>query len=339
MNHATLRDLQARRGYPCVSVLINTTPGMVMSADDRQRAVSLLANAGQRLIGDADDAVRQELIDALTDELQERSVETATAALGLFAMPGYHNSVRLGRAVSERVIIDDTFATRDLVADLNRTAVFRVVTVSDRGARVLIGDRQRLVEERDGTWPLERTEDIRGGAWPKEIAARMRAAHAERPLPTVMVGVDRIVRAVQRAGCPAVVGTVAGNHDRSGWVELHHLTWPVVSDWLRTDRQRALRALGDARSTRRFAGGIDEVWTLANEGRVDTVVVEDGYQLAVVVDEVNGLLRADDPTVPGVIDDIVDEVIEAVLRHGGTAVMVDDGDLVAHDRIAAVLRY
>ena len=39
------------------------------------------------------------------------------------------------------------------------------------------------------------------------------------------------------------------------------------------------------------------------------------------------------------IDDIVDETIEAVLRHDGTAVIVADGELVDHARIAAVLRY
>jgi hypothetical protein len=35
----------------------------------------------------------------------------------------------------------------------------------------------------------------------------------------------------------------------------------------------------------------------------------------------------------------VDELIEAVLRHGGKAVVVNDGQLETHQRIAAVLRY
>ena len=37
---------------------------------------------------------------------------------------------------------------RDLVADLNRTALYRVVTISERTGRLFIGDRHRLVEQR-----------------------------------------------------------------------------------------------------------------------------------------------------------------------------------------------
>ena len=39
------------------------------------------------------------------------------------------------------------------------------------------------------------------------------------------------------------------------------------------------------------------------------------------------------------IDDAVDELIEMVLRTGGDAVMVPDGELADHERLAAVLRY
>ena len=77
---------------------------------------------------------------------------------------------------------------------------------------------------------------------------------------------------------------------------------------------------------------------MAVDGRVATLVVEDRYAIAARI--VNGQLEhADDREAPDVIDDIVDETIEAVLRHDGTAVIVADGELAAHDRIAAVLRY
>ena len=39
------------------------------------------------------------------------------------------------------------------------------------------------------------------------------------------------------------------------------------------------------------------------------------------------------------VDDVVDEIIEAVLRHGGGAVVVGDGRLGPDQRIAAVARY
>jgi hypothetical protein len=98
------------------------------------------------------------VVAALRSLLLEAALQPATRAVALCASPEYQAVVRLGREVRDRVVVDDTFATRDMVADLNRTAVFRVATVSDRKARVLIGDRNRLAEVRDDQWPLVRDE-------------------------------------------------------------------------------------------------------------------------------------------------------------------------------------
>ena len=51
------------------------------------------------------------------------------------------------------------------------------------------------------------------------------------------------------------------------------------------------------------------------------------------------LVPADDPDAPDVVDDVVDDLIEAVLRHDGTAVLVPDGCLAGEGHLAAVLRY
>ncbi len=84
----------------------------------------------------------------------------------------------------------------------------------------------------------------------------------------------------------------------------------MVDQWLQLDREHALARLDAARSARRCAAGIEQIWPLA-----------------------------DDASLPGVVDDVVDEVIEEVLHRGGRAVIVPDGDLADSDGIAAILRY
>ena len=337
MNRATLADLQRRSGYPSITVLFNTTPGTTLTAAERTTARRLIDHAQRRLTGDVTDELTATLIARLGQLLDEQDAAQSTRAIGLFVSTDYAAVVRLGRTVEERVIIDDTFATRDLVADLNRTARYRVVTLSEQKIRLLIGDRTRLVEERTDTWPM-----LRGGqsatSWIRDIAHRLREENTQKPLPTVIAGVDRTVR---RSIIPELfdpIGFIPGNHDRTGWVELHHAVWPLVSDWLRADGHRAIDALNRARSACRFAAGIDEIWPLATEGRIDTLVVEDRYAVAARIVE-GHLERADDRDAPDVIDDIIDETIEAVLRCNGRVVIVVDDELVAHDRIAAVLRY
>ncbi len=339
MNRALLADLQQRRCYPSVTILLNTTPAPAMAADDRLTALRLVEKADRRLADDVDGAIRTALVLKLTELVAEQASRRTTIALAVCVSPEHSAVVPLGRPVDARVVIDDTFATRDLVADLNRTALYRVVTISDRRVRLFVGDRQRLVEERTPSWPLERTEDQNHGAWMRHVIARLAAEEVTHPLPTVFAGVDRTVRHLLTADSAGTVGVIGGNHDRTSHVQLHHAAWPLVTDWLRGDRDRALARLDEARSARRYASGIDEMWALANDGRVELVVAEEGYRVAARLGDHHQLVPADDAEAPDVVDDVVDDTIEHVLRCGGEAVLVPDGDLSAHGRIAGILRY
>jgi Bacterial archaeo-eukaryotic release factor family 3 len=341
MNQALLSELQGIRTYPCVTLLINTTPGAPINEIQASTALRFVEQTRARLSAEADrvsEVAKENLAVALAELLRNVAKEPATHALALCVSPDYTASVRLGRSVQERLIIDDTFATRDLVADLNRTASFRVVSVSDRKCRVLIGDRQRLVEERNDVWPIVREDDGPRSVWTTRVSEAMRAEHDRLALPTVVAGVDRSVRETLRGSSFPTIGAIPGNHDRTRWDELHTLAWPLVTDWLRTDVQRSKARLDEAKSKRLFAGGLEEVWVLANEGRVELLVVEDSFAVAA---KVKGLLleRVSDATLPEVTDDVVDELIELVLHRGGSVVVVADDDLVDQQRVAAILRY
>ncbi len=339
MNKALLTELQQQRGYPSITVLINTTPGSVLIPNDVDTAFRFACEADNRLDGDVSDRLRTALISRLADLITGQTNQPSARALALCVSPEYTAAVRLGRTVDQRLIIDDTFATRDLVADLNRTAQYRVVTVSERITRLLIGDRQRLVEQLDDTWPLTRSDDDNAAAWSRNVARYLRNEHGHHPLPTVVAGVQRSVRQIVAPELFETIGFIPGNHDRSSWMDLHSAAWPLVTDWLRNDHRRAMARLDQAMSTSRYAGGIHEIWPLANEGRIDTLIVEEDYAVPARIDQNSQLHPADDPDHPDVNDDIVDDTIEAVLRHGGSTVITAPAALEQHQRIAAILRY
>lgn len=338
MNRATLNELQRQRCYPSITMLINTTPGATLTPSELDTTTRLTSHTDDRLDGDISDTLRHNLITRLIELIAEQTSQPSTQALALFVSPEHAAAVRLGRSVDERVTIDDTFTTRDLVADLNRTALYRVVTVSEQASRLFVGDRQRLVEQRDNTWPLTRTEEHTDTSWARVVDQSLRSEHVTLPLPTVIAGVQRSVRKLA-PNLSDSIGVIAGNHDRTSASELHNAAWPLVTDWLRTDATRAMNQLDQALSANRYAGGIHEVWPLAHDGRIDTLVVEIDYAFPARIDDNNQLHPANDPFHPEVNDDIIDDTIEIVLQHGGSAVIVNNGTLQHHQQIAAILRY
>lgn len=338
MNRVTLTELQRLQGYPSITLLVNTTPGTPLSLLELDTARGLVIQADDRLDGDVSDTLRLTLISRLTDLIEEQAPQVSGHALALFVSLDHTAAVRLGRTVEERVTIDDTFTTRDLVADLNRNAKYRVVTLSERATRLFLGDRHRLVEQRDTTWPLTRNDEHTQATWVRHVQACLQREHRAHPLPVVLAGVPNSVRTFA-PGLAEAIGAIPGNHDRTPAAELHKASWPLVDEWLSSDATRAMHQLDQARSTHRYAGGVHEIWPLAHDGRIATLVVEGGFTLPARIDENRQLHPADDPHHPEVNDDIVDDTIETVLLHGGNVIVVNDGALEDHQHIAAVLRY
>ena len=340
MNRLLLDELQRLRAYPSLTLLLNTTEGRPMGPVEHVTISRLLDEAGERLGVDpeVDAGLRTRLLDDVVGLVAECHGDPSTAAVALCVSPEYRAIVRLGTRVQERLVIDETFATRDLVADLNRTATYRVLTVSDRRVRLLLGDPHRAVEADNEEWPLVRGEDESGVAWSRRVAAHVRTELADHPAPTIVAGVERSIRSVLRRDLVTPIGMIPGNHDRTPWAALHRAAWPIVEAWMSLDHDLALAAIDDARSARRLSAGIEDVWPLATAGRIDLLVVEESYSLPVRLGP-RHLEPVDDPREPGVVDDIVDETIESVLRNGGRTVVVPDASLAQHDRIAAVLRY
>ena len=342
MNRALLRHLQAHTSYPSVTLLHSTRPGRTMHPDDMWELFRLVDSAQRRLTGHVSVATRDAIGLQLDDLIAASVAEPTSAAIAICVSPETSAVVRLSTPVRTRCVVGDTFATRDMVADLNRTAVFRLVTVSESMVQLFVGDRHRVAEDHDERWPLLRAEGQTLAQWTRAVSHAARRELEAFPLPTVVAGVERTVRQVLKIDRFEPVGVITGNHDRSSWATLHALSWPLVEQWLQADRDKALTELEQARSARRYAGGLDEVWDLAHEGRVQLLVVEEAFEVSAHITD--GRLTAADAAPADVsmagdlTDDAVDELIELVLRQGGETIIVPDGDLEGHDRLAAVLR-
>lgn len=176
MNRALLDQLQQLRSFPSITVLLNTTPGGTPSDDEQATGRRLISEAASRL---GDDDPDGSLVAQLAELLNSQAGQRAGHAVALCVSSGHAAAVSLGGNVEERVVIDDTFATRDLVADLNRTASYRIIAVSEALVRVFVGDRTRLVEQRDDHWPLLRSDEDNDTHWSRLVSDQLRASDAD----------------------------------------------------------------------------------------------------------------------------------------------------------------
>jgi hypothetical protein len=361
IHRSDLRQLQAVNEYPSVSVLLPTHRTSPDNQQDPIRLKNLVTETKNRLLGEFPAREMAPLFTKLDGLVEGIDYEHLLDGLALYVNKDFTRAFMLPFTVTERVVVDPTFATRDLVFTLNRTPRYYVVALSEKDTRLFEGFGATVEEVRGGGFPMRHegpggATRLPGGQGVNTSAQRdeahrdffravdekFGAFQTEEKLPLVVTGVDRYLaffREVSRH-TDDIAGTVEGSYDTATEHEMAQLVWPVMQSYLARRRAQALERLDAAVGAQRSSSTIGEVWRMAQEGRGDTLLVEQDFHYPATVDETGMILSpAEDAAAPGVIDDAVDEVIEEVMAKGGSVVFVDNGALEQHQRVALILRY
>ncbi|MER6671889.1 chemotaxis protein [Streptomyces sp. NPDC000983] len=362
LSPAALAELRRPRPYPAVSVLTPTHRREPENAQDPVRLRNVVADAKKQL--EADPAVTRErridVVRQLEEALTEVDLAHAEDGLVIFAAPGEHQVWSLARTVPERVVLSDTFLTRNLVSAQAAERPFWVLSVSADRVTLWNGGGDRVVEERVGGFPMTRSMDNfdaerqeRIGDLPstfRDEATRHFLRDADTAMGRVLRHDPRPVYVTGETAALSLLDEVGGSithdavHIRHGgladstaetvWQAVHPM---VTADSRRTADQVA-RDLESARGRRAYAAGLDEIWRNAREGRVGLLAVEENYRAIVRDDAGDHLIPAESGDLDA-REDIVDEIVEQCLETGADVRFVPDGTLGDATGIAGVLRY
>ena len=345
--------LQSVRCYPAVSLLMNTTPSPALTGPEAVRLDQLLAQATRRLRAEGlgeDATAALANLERLVGDVVGGPTSTG---LALYAGPHTAVAVRLPVEVRERVVVDPTFATRDLVRSLHRTPRHAVLVLSSREARLFEGAGDQLRPARTSAFPLrdprQRQKDgARADREDKDTAAFFRTVDRAlatylrlHPAPLVLGGSKRALATF--TGLSANLGRLAGSIPVNLTTEplsvLAERVRPALESYLLSRQQEALALLDERVGARRAVSGMTDAWRAARTGEPEMLAVEQGlFYPARLSDDGDLLVPATDVEHPEVIDDAVDELIELVLERRGWVALVDDGALAAHGGVVLTLR-
>ncbi|MGL5859322.1 MAG: hypothetical protein ACRC35_13135 [Angustibacter sp.] len=344
--------LQAVRSWPCVSVLLTTTPAPRMLPDEAARLRRLADQAQDRLDVEALPGAGSTVMPALRRLLEEAVSGPTGTAIALFASAAVERTVRLPLPVRDRVVLDNTFATRDLVRALHRTPRHLVLALAEQEARLFEGVGDQLRPAATRAFPIAATDSTKprsssshqGGStrWLRTVDQALAAYYLSHPAPLVLVAAQRTASEFARVARTTrrLAGVVTGNHTRTPLPQLQQRIRPVLDDYLHRREQEALELLGRRMSQQRAVDGIAACWLAARHEAPEMLVVDPAlWYPARVSDDGDLLEAATDPTEPGVVDDVVDELIELVLMRGGWIAFTSDTEaLSAHEGVALTLR-
>jgi hypothetical protein len=360
MNQHELHELQDVHSYPCLTITLPTHRTRPDNKQDPIRVKNLVTEGTNRLLGEFSKREVAPLIDRLNALVASIDYNYVLDGLVLAVNRDMAREYSVPFTLNERVVVDDTFFTRDLVHALNRARRYWVLSLSEQSTRFFAATRDDLEEITTGGFPMRHTgpggatvlpggvgvnrssyRDDRHRQFFRDVDTAFRAFRAEDPLPLALAGVDRYLAFYREvSAADEIIASIPGNFDHLSAHDLGRRIWPSVSDGFTARRREVLLDLDAALGQHRAASTLGEVWHLAGLGRGKVLVVEEGYHQPARLNEFGQLnVNVDDPTAPGVMDDAVDEAITTVIAKGGQVVFVEDGELALHDRIALILRY
>ncbi len=229
---------------------------------------------------------------------------------------------------------------------------YYVLSLSEHMSRLYEGFRDQLIDIQNTHFPFESSIDAGSPVKPacKDTQLReffhqteQRFAHyyEQEPLRLVVVGEKEylaIFAALTRHR-DVMVGTVEGDYSATSPHDLGKIVWPVVKEAIAGANENAIHDLAMAAKVKKVVSGIEAVGQSVETETGATLYVEEDYRVRGSIRKADHLLiLSKHVDLREVIDDVVDVIIERVLKMGGTVVFLNNGSLMKLDRIALILR-
>jgi Bacterial archaeo-eukaryotic release factor family 3 len=338
--------LQSVRSYPSVSLLATTTPARRMSATDARIVSRLAGEAIERLraepAGEAEAVVR-----ALDATVAHALAGPTGRAIAIFVSAAMQEVVCLPVPVTDRVVVDPTFATRDLVRGLHRAPRHVVLLLTEREARLLEGSGDRHTPPASSNFPItapatpeQRTRQAVEG-FLRQVDRALGTYLRLHPAPLVLVGAERTLAEFRRLSrnTGRLAGVVTGSLSQAPLSDLAPRIRVVLEEYLLSRQDEALNLIDQRRSRGKVVDGVAAAWLAARAEHPEMLAIEESLVYPARISEDGDFLSpADDTDHPDVIDDAVDELIELVIQRGGWVSFVADGLLDKHERVVLTLR-
>ncbi|RCU42470.1 hypothetical protein EIZ47_08965 [Chryseobacterium lacus] len=351
-----LRRLKNIISENAITIILNTHRTLPDNQKDSLLLKNLIKEAETRLLADMDKREAESLIQRLRDLEETIDHRQNLESLILFVNEDTAEYVRLPIAVEDRVIIDKTFATRDLIRAMHMEASYLVLVLSQQKARLIKASNDKVIQEFGDPFPIENNQMV-------NRAELSNASRLTNLISEFYNQVDKEVNHFRKENkLPVLICSetsqyheylkvadeknsiydqcLSGNHDTA---KAHHIVteaWEIVKKYVIEKNNARKAELQKAISSGKFLSDTNEIWQGIQQGSVQTIFIEEGnFQPAKWIDGHITYVSPEMRNGKSVVDDIYDELIEANLRQGGDTVFLPKGELKDFNGFGAVTRY
>ena len=357
MKKDKLEKLATEKNYPCVTISMNTNRTYPANHKDSILLKNLLEEAKERILKEFGKRTVIELIEKINKLESEFDVNYNLDSLHIFLSNTTEEIVKSTWPTHDGVHISENFAVKPLIKMFNRTEEYLILLLTQSNVRLLMAVNDGIVGEiKNDDFPFVNEADEMA-----DTDARSDAKQSENQTWEFFNKVDKaVVRIYNETDMRCLVISTSDNYNRFikvadkpviylGWSNLSQDdngnysvakdAWQIVSTLQEKARTEDIQEMLEAVGRGNVITELSEIYRATKEGRGDLLIVNDDFHQAVRVTEEFSLELVTDVTLPGVIDDIISEIVWDVISKKGRAVFTTQEKLKSLGDIALKVRY
>ncbi|TXD85283.1 hypothetical protein ESY86_00430 [Subsaximicrobium wynnwilliamsii] len=319
---------------------------------------NLCKEAEERLLADERKRDAKLLIKRIQELASQIDHRHNLESLILFVNEDLAEYTRLPFKVKDRIVIDHSFATRDLVRALHQEANYLILVLSQHKVRLIEAFNDKVLKEYSDSFPMENTQFYSTNKAELSNASRQSSLIAE-----FFNRVDKEVNEVRKThALPVLICTEQSNYheylkvadQKQGLFDMflnknrldekaQHIVedaWKILKAHVIERNNAQKQELVKAVSSGKYLSDVNDIYRAILEGRVQTLFIEEGlFQPGLMEDNIIRFVSEKERSKKAVTDDIYDELIEINMNYGGNTVFLPKGELTEFDGFGAITRY
>jgi hypothetical protein len=357
MNHL-LKELKDIVSDCCVTIIMNTHRNKQQYDIDRLQLQKLLKETDKRLKEYELEEEARILSKRLHELASQVRFENNLDCLILFVSEKITKYLHLPIQVENRVVIDKSFATRDLVRILHMKTNYFVLVFSEYKARLIEAFDETLIQEYGAPFPIEnldlystKTIELKNADLQKRLLSEfynridkaVNEIRNDNPKPILLCSQEmNCAEYLKVADLKETIFTdfMKGNKLYMEANDIVREAWKVVRKQQFEKNRLRRQELEQALSSGQYISDANEIWQATSEGKIRTVFIDETlFRPARIENNTITFVQEEERNKPGVIDDIYDEIIEASMNSGAEVVFLPKGELSEFNGLGAVTRF
>ena len=353
-----LVELLRVKEEPAVSIILyNEAPSprnekfQIALKDAIKEAVKKLEEQGY------DKRIVRELEEKMTKLEEKVYYENISKSLVMFVSPHYEEILDIPFKVENKIIVDNSFETRDLLRTVNRLFKYDVILLSKKKTRFFNGFHDVLMEIPNSDIPegmefyLESRVNMKDDPGKAESEAmrlyvldvdKFLRTYTDMHTPLIVIGDKKLVSYFKNnTKRPAkILDEIYGSYDDARLSEIEKKVTEKLQEYISKRDDELLERVQPDIDRYSYVSGLQEAWEIAAMKEARIMLVEQGYKVEGYSIN-NGLFLVFDKPENREYEyhaDVVDDLAEMVLLQGGEVYFLSPGKLEKYDKILITTR-